>query len=305
MRIGMDIGFGDVKLAITADENQEPKLLSFPSVYAKYVPSPMNPDENGIIEYGDKQYLVGDKAKRERTQISPADFDDIVEASGVFCAYLHQQYGIDDTGIVVAGVPPVYWHRRNEYQKRLARFWEQVGIVPQGLGIAQTVVQELEPGTRHLVIDIGFNTVDHLLVEVEEPEENGGPPKVRTRRGGTWRNCGVTFLVELFRAEMGETGLKGLRFHVLKDFLRTGTANFHGEVIDLSGAKRRAADHYRATLSSRIKEEFGGDTDHIDGMIVASGGVHYFDPNQIFDTLPVRIPEKPEFANAIGQMMLA
>ncbi len=204
--------------------------------------------------------------------------------------------------MVIASVPPIYWKRKDEYRERLEKFWENVGVVPQGLGIAQVVAQKLTPGTRHLVIDIGYNTVDHLLIEAF-PDDNG-QTIVRTRRGGTWRNCGVTFLVDLFRAEMGDSDLRGLRFHVLKEFLRLGKASFHGETIDLSGAKRRATEHYMTVLGTRIKEEFGGETDHIDGMIVAGGGTYYFDPQSIFTNLPVIVPNKPEFANALGQMLL-
>jgi hypothetical protein len=303
MQIGLDIGFGEVKIAVSNGQNENPLLLAFPSVYAKYVPSPMDSTESTVVGYGDRRYLVGEDAKRERAQIAPADFDDIMDAAGIYVSYIRQTQNIGDLASVVASVPPIYWKRKDEYRERLARLWENVGVVPQGLGIAQTVAHKLDPGARHLVIDIGYNTVDHLLVEASRTED--GKPVVRTRRGGTWRNCGVTFLVDLFRAEMGETDLRGLRFHVLKEFLRTGQANFHGETIDLSGAKRRAADHYKAALGSRIKEEFGGETDHIDGMIVAGGGTYYFDPTDLFGKLPVIVPENPEFANAVGQMLLA
>ncbi|SHG27209.1 hypothetical protein SAMN02745206_03588 [Desulfacinum infernum DSM 9756] len=303
MQIGLDIGFGEVKLAARNGKETNPLLFSFPSVYAKYVPSPMDATNKIIVEYRDKRYLVGEDAKRERAQIAPADFDDIMDAAGIYVSYIRQTQHIGDLASVVASVPPIYWTRKDEYRERLAKLWENVGVVPQGLGIAQVVANRLEPETRHLVIDIGYNTVDHLLIETTSSET--GETIVRTRRGGTWRNCGVTFLVDLFRAEMGETDLRTLRFHTLKEFLRTGQANFHGETIDLSGAKRRAADHYKAALGSRIKEEFGGETDHIDGMIVAGGGVYYFDPQDLFAGLPVIVPENPEFANAIGQMLLA
>ena len=164
----------------------------------------------------------------------------------------------------------------------------------------RVVLDDLLPESRHIVLDFGYNTVDHLVVEVSENKEN-----IIVRRGGTWRSCGVTLLTDMFRGELGDASLKGLRFHVLKEFLRNGQANFHGETIDLSGAKRRAGKQYLLSLGSRIKDELGGELDHIDGIIAAGGGIYYLDVVDLFKNLPVMIPENPELANAMGQMLLS
>lgn len=301
MDLGLDIGFGEVKAVVRNGDDISDFV--FPSVYAGYTSSPMDAGTGmSIVDSGGRKYVVGADAKREKNQISPADLSDIIEAMEVYVAYLRRLSGVDDTANVVAGVPPCYWKQKEDYRIRLATMFGKVAVVPQGLGAARVLLDDLSPGTRHMVLDFGYNTVDHLMVEVSEGKEG---KDIIVRRGGTWKSCGVTFLTDIFRGELGDSDLKGLRFHVLKEFLRNGQANFHGEIIDLSGAKRRAGNQYLRSLGSRIKDELGGELDHIDGIIAAGGGVYYLDVADLFKSLPVMVPENPELANAMGQMLLA
>jgi hypothetical protein len=301
MEVGLDIGYGEIK-AVSRNDEGSFSFVVFPSVYAVHVPSPMSDgDESSIVTFGGEKYVVGQEAKLERGHISPADFTDIVKASGIYSMFLKRQIGAEGETNIVASVPPRWWTEREKYRSQLQTMFDDVAIVPQGLGAARAMMNNLHLGSRYMVIDIGYRTVDHLIVQVVE---KNGQIKIETRRGGSWINDGVVRLAEIFKDQIEYPDIRNLKFPALKDFLRDGYANFHGERFDLSGAKQRAEKNYKQQLSSLLKSELSGGIDYIDSVIVAGGGVYYIDPENIFQGLPALVPENPEFANAYGQVLM-
>lgn len=298
--LGLDIGFGEIK-AVYRDETGEIQYIICPSIYARARRNPLASSDN-IITVAGQDYYVGEEARKEITQISPADFKDILECTAIFAAFVKQEMGVSENITAVGSVPPDDWQRMNEYRRQLEQnFGATSAVAPQGLGAIETVRDRISIGGRTLVLDIGYNTVDHLVVDRREDGE------LYPVDGGTWRDSGITLLVDIFQSEIGDTELSKQRFHQLKEFLRDGKASLHrGGDIDLSGPKRRAIEHYREAISSRIKEELSGKAKLFDTMVCCGGGMHYMgEMDGFFGGLPVIMAPRVEFANAIGQMLIA
>ncbi len=295
--LGLDIGYGEIK-AVYRDETGAIRHIICPSIYAKVIRNSMS-SSNSIISVAGQDYYVGEDARKEIGQISPADYTDILECTSIFSAFVKREMGVSENISVVGSVPPNDWQKHNAFKDELEKNFDMASVALQGMGAIETVIDRIEAGSRVLVLDIGYNTVDHLLVD---KKENGG---LEICRGGTWRDAGVTFLVSQFKAEIDDTELRNLRFHVLKEFLRNGKASFHGQDIDLSGAKRRAELQYRRITGSRIKEELGGEAQSLNAMVCCGGGVHYMEMEGFFGRLPVIQTPRTEFANAHGQMLIA
>lgn len=295
--LGLDIGFGEIK-AVYRDETGTIRHIICPSIYARAIRNSMS-SGNNIISVAGQDYYVGEEARKESGQISPADYRDILECTAIFSAFVKREMGVSENISVVGSVPPDDWRHYDVYKQELEKNFDMASVTPQGMGAMQTIVDRIAPGSRVLLLDIGYNTVDHLLID------KGKDDTFKIHGGGTWRDAGVTSLVGLFKAEIDDPALRNLRFHVLKEFLRDGKASFHGQNIDLSGAKRRAEDQYRRITNSRIKEELAGEAQSLNAMVCCGGGVYYMEMEGFFGKLPVIQTPNSEFANAYGQMLIA
>ena len=157
-------------------------------------------------------------------------------------------------------------------------------VVPQGVGIYLDVADKL-PSDEVLILDIGFNTIDFLVV-IE------GQKKM----GGTLEKEGTERMLELFRKELTVDYLKNLPVSRLLEAFERGYTIIEGEKIDLTPEKQKAIQRYEEILRTRLRNEIGNLLSEMENVVVAGGGAYYLRslrPDAI-------IPDKPEFSQARG-----
>ncbi len=325
--LGLDIGFGDVKLALNIHSgnrsNGKTVLTKFPTAIA-YARDGIIGDlgsEEKTYRFNGKNYFVGDSALQCRDVFSTRDIDFLTTFSPLlaFAAMMQttetKAGGLDPETLSASekhlclGMPLAHFHSRRsdllEIMKKsrvsdVELGFETIDIRAQGQGIyfdymldeAGSPITERQ-NLNILVVDIGFNTVDILGVV------NGRPSREWSGmidRGGISRigeQVG-NYLQREFHFELPE--------QALKDVLQKKTIALYGASKDISWAIRKASEEYAAWLLQEIRSRWEGFVKKAHCLILAGGGAYYV--KQAFSaTYPpgfLHVPKNPEFSNAIG-----
>lgn len=282
-KIGLDIGFGWTKVYIGG------KAVRFPTwigVWTGYSVSDVEP-----ISFEGRDYVVGYPARFCRQRVEVSDFDTLVRFAPLVVEYVKREFGDMP---VVGGLSPKHYSRYvkdSMLQKRLSAYFEK--LLPQGFGVLVDVFPQLSltEGDQVVVVDIGFNTVDYLLVVWDgEKFQRIGLDSVE--------GLGVLRAVEVFKKTLPEqTGfIKDWSVSRLLKVFEEGKLSVEGEEVDLSRWKEKAVEVYRDMLLTRLKEEIGEGLVHSEYLVVAGGGANL--------TGKLRkdciVPPEPEFSNARG-----
>ncbi|MDL1971005.1 MAG: ParM/StbA family protein [Candidatus Desulfofervidaceae bacterium] len=302
--LGLDIGFGDTKAVMVNEDFKVVKSVSFPTLIAQHVPTPITEEEDGVttFTFGAGQYVVGEDARTEPAYFTLVDMEDLKKYAPLLfqavCCFLE----VEDPLPVCASLPPGWWQHRHEFRKILSSILKEQNLVivaPQGMGTYLVVKEEnllpCEEGL-FLLLDFGYNTVDYLLIE----DMKG---RFRFPRGDTWSRIGITKLIEFFKEELPE-GLGDLSERAVRLMLQNGGGKIYGEFKFLEGEKRRAEERYSEALKQKLKANLGEIWKETDAIILTGGGTHYFSTENFRFHKNVIIPEVPEIANAKGQAIL-
>jgi len=284
MKVGLDVGFGHVKVA-----TQE-RVFKFPSwigVWNEKDISDVQP-----ISFEGRDYVVGESARFCTQRVELVDFETLLRYLPLIVEYVKRELGEEELEIGV-GLAPRHYRRykdSEEVRKKLSGFEL---VLPQGFGVLLDVEDELgiEEGETVFIVDIGFNTVDYLLVS----KQNG---KYFREGMATIERAGVLQAVETFRsilpAELGY--IKNWSLSRLVKVFESGQVNVEGEKIDLKSYRERAIETYRTALLSRLKSEVGEAVLESDKVVSAGGGVYLLGKLR----KDAYVPSEPEFSNARG-----
>lgn len=313
MKVGLDVGFGDVKVVAGVDGKD--KRTKFPSAiaYARDgIIGDLGEDGRAYL-YNGKKYVVGSSALETRDVFSTRDLNFLLLYSPLLAYVGLKELGIGSAGggevSLCLGVPLAYFHtkrfelaesmKRCEVSGEALRF-DSVEIRAQGQGIlfdfmldgqGKPMIQRLD--LNLLIVDIGFNTVDILAVVDGRPSRAWSD---MIERGGVGRICEQ--LGYYLKAEHGFD----LAEQSIKEVLQSKRIKLYGAEKDLSSIVRVACEEYSDWLIREISSRWGGFLKRADGMIVAGGGAYYVG-DEMKDRYPlgfVSIPEGPEYANARG-----
>jgi len=284
--LGIDIGFGSVKVY---SDNLEYK---FPTAIA-YMPD----DEVMEVEkvnVGGRYFIIGRDVKYAASfKVEIPSVRDLVRWSGVFLKYVIDKFG--NFNVIVSGLPPNAKSYVSEFETVLRSVSSdaKIEILPQGLGILYDVVEKEPLLNEAMIVDIGYNTVDCLVVEKVEDVW-------KKKRGITIEGYGVmkavSLMREIFPSEM--SFFKNWSLSRLMETFETGFSVVDGEKIDLSGYKSEAIRRYEEVLIARLRSELGNDFRDVGSVVFAGGGAYYVSEKHFGKK--VIIPEKPEFSQARG-----
>lgn len=285
MVLGLDIGFGHTKVV------HEGGKFKFPTWLAYHSPSSIDSVE--VIEWDGREYVVGEDVRYEPQRIELPDFKEIIKYLPVFLKFVERKIG---TGIdsVIVGVPPKYKDLVEDIKKRGESLGISIQVIPQGVGIYVDTKEKIDQTSEReaFILDIGFNTVDYLIVKDD-----------RKVKGDTIEKFGVMKAVELFKNYLPEdlSYLKNFSTSKLMGVFEKGYAVIEGEKIDLSSYKEKAKSAYREMLVNRLKQAVGDFIYETELIVIAGGGAFLFQ-NGEKETFGknVHIPSEPEFSNARG-----
>ncbi|MDA8402755.1 MAG: ParM/StbA family protein [Desulfobacteraceae bacterium] len=325
--LGMDLGFGDVKLVLSIHSEvgsaRRKILTKFPTAIAYAKDGIIGDLGEGEKKYAfnGKDYFVGASALQCRDVFSTRDIDFLMTYSPLLAwvaieKTIHSQAGALEVDLLSSckkllclGMPLAHFHskratlldimKKSRVSDRDLPF-DTIDVRAQGQGIlfdfmlddtGQPVIDRLTLNV--LVVDIGFNTVDILGVV------NGRPSREWSGmldRGGISRigeQVG-NFLQREFNFELPE--------QALKDVLQKKEISLYGAAKDISWAIRKASEEYANWLLQEIRSRWEGFLKKADRLILAGGGAYYVQDAfcSVYQQGFLHVPEKPEYSNAIG-----
>ena len=325
--LGLDIGFGDVKLVIGFNpgngSTRQTILRKFPTAisYARDgIIGDLGMDEKRY-EFNGRNYFVGSQALQCRDVFSTRDIDFLIDHSPLlaFAAVekilLANPVNVDPPEINLSkielclGMPIAHFHSKRARLTGIMKksrvsdaplCFDSVDVRAQGQGIFFDFVFDVagQPVADHLsmnvlVVDIGFNTVDILGVLDGRPSREWSG---MLERGGICRiaeEVGV-YLQREFNFDLSE--------QALKDVIRKKEIALYGAVKDISWVIRNASEKYADWLIQEIRSRWDGFLKTADHLILAGGGAYYVADvfHSVYPQGFLHVPEKPEYSNAKG-----
>ena len=318
IRIGLDTGFGDVKVVADLNGTTHNVLLKYPTAIAyakKGIIGELGRQEE--YDFGGRTFVVGAAALQSQDLFSTRDIEflltyspllaykalvDIAQAGSLPFADL-----ISTKKQLCLGIPLAYYTRKEELKNGLATYsvsgdtvqFDSVEVRAQGQGILFDYMLDKNGKSvsgrmnqNLLVIDIGFNTVDVLGVV------NGRPSK---EWSGMLESSGICKVCEELKNHLQKEFNFNLPEQVVKDIFQKDQVSLYGATKDLSTPIRKAKEAYSDWLSREVNSRWDDFLKRADKLIIAGGGAYFVDDlKQRYPKEFVFVPDNPEYSNARG-----
>lgn len=309
MKLGLDVGYGDVKAVYT--NSDQLMMLKFPTAisYAESGVGELSEfAENEEYEYRNRKYLVGRSAVFAAFSTRNFEFMKrylplfLFKAANDVCERTGQP-----ASDVALGLPLSHYTEANI--KALTALLEQLDaerivpqlkmrFYPQGLGVLADYRLSADGSANYLtekdmlIIDVGFNTVDVVAAQ---------KGKIIKNESDTLERHGVAKITMELAREIKSQMQFDLSEQEAKDVICRGKIKLYGAERDLTEMIRESAENYSDWLFQEIRSKWSARIQRAEVVIVAGGGAYYLKGNIPEEYLPiVHFPELPEFANARG-----
>ncbi|SNR73635.1 ParM/StbA family protein [Desulfurobacterium atlanticum] len=286
MIIGLDVGFGRTKVCT------EEKCFSFPSWVARHTPSA--DEEVETVSLFGEEYVVGEDAKYESSLIEISDIKDYLKYLPLFLKYVSQNLS-ETPEIIITGLPPKYRNYAEKVEKIIEDTEAAGKVIPQGMGIFFDVKGQVSQSEDILIIDIGYNTLDYIMLVKDERKQIG----FRKRKSNTIDNFGINRAVLEFRNNLEDSYIKNLSLTRLNEIFINGKGRILNETVDFSKQRERAVNAYAEMVIGRLKTEVGDFIANVETIVIAGGGARFI-KGEMIGRPDAFIPEKPEFSQARG-----
>lgn len=308
--MGLDLGYSSVKVVIANEYGEILKKFKFPSLIG--ITKKVNEVENDkIYLYDDNYYMVGDEAKH----LPSSNMIDITEYKNLeYYAPLLLKHTIKKCeitpDIIVAGLSIAQINYSGYFQARLENFtidnidykFDKVFVLPQGAGAKLSIdkfgnnfpqeQKEFLGNSNFIIIDIGFNTNDYLLINngLTDPNLFHADEK-----------CGILLISQIVAKEIHKNFNRQITLQEAREVLDTGYYKLRGSKHDFREFIDKSKKEYLKNLLKSVEEKYPGFLDKSDFVCIVGGGATLFrDTNDNFIRV---VKNDPEFYNAIGQML--
>ena len=305
--IGIDIGYGDVKITLGTFEGQIEKQFKFTSTIGITKRSPHVQDKR-IYDFKDHSYYVGENALHLPSEnlIDITDYKNLEYYAPLFL--YHALKMIDVTpDVIVSGLSKAQIENSGHFKEGLTNFevsgekfqFNDVYILPQGAGSKLTIdkyggnfpqLQEEFMGTTTFVgADIGFNTLDMFLVTDGKTSPN--------LFEGIERE-GVMKIATLVAMKVKDLHGRSITLHEAKEIIDTGIYKLRGQKHVFKEYVDEVKKAYLKDLLALIENRYGKILDKCDFISLSGGGSTIFKST---DDGFIRVPTSHhEYFNSIG-----
>lgn len=305
--LGIDIGFGDVKVTWGTEDGNILKQFKFPSSIG-ITKRNENVNDTRIYDYKDHAYYVGENTGHVPSEnlIDITDYANLEYYAPLF--FYHALEQIEDTpDIVVTGLSKAQIQNSGHFQEALKHFvvnakdfeFSSVFVLPQGAGSKITIDKygahfpreqdEFLGATTFVGCDIGFNTLDMFLVT------NG---KTSPSLFEGIEKEGVMKIATLVAKKVKELYGRQIGLHEAKEVIDSGTYKLRGNSHSFKEYIDEIKNEYLKGLLGLIETKYGKILDKCDFISVSGGGAAIFKST---DDGFIRIPHSHhEYYNSIG-----
>lgn len=305
--LGIDIGFGDVKVTVSTSEGQIEKQFKFTSTIGITKRSEYVSDKR-IYDFKDHSYYVGENALHLPSEnlIDITDYKNLEYYAPLFLYHTIKILGFAPD-IIVSGLSKAQIQNSGHFKAGLQEFvvdgemyqFKDVYILPQGAGSKLCIDKygnnfpqpqtEFSGDTTYVGCDIGFNTLDMFLVTDGKTSPN--------LFEGIERE-GVMKIATLVAKKVKENYGRQITLHEAKEVINTGIYKLRGQKHDFKEYVDDVKKAYLKELLALVENKYGKILDKCDFISLSGGGSTIFKPtNDGF----IRVPNTAhEFYNSIG-----
>jgi len=289
--LATDIGYGHTKYAYGDT------LGKFPSLISHAVKSYVGTGQSDLVLYNGEYYQVGNSASSSPDLILPNSPYFLVRYSPAFLYHIMRKLEFPEISTICVSLSLAdYKAHKNPLKSSCSKFLinekyfeNEILVVPQGVGIWYYCNQPKNAA----IIDIGFNTIDVLVVEdsILSVDKSFG----MTDKGTAILASDVA---RTFYSKYKHQISKYLANEIL---LNHGKIKYERKEYDLSDEIAKLKINYTEKVLADVFDntDFKGLLKSIDTLIVAGGGAYYLDESFI-EKEGILIPDKPEYANVLG-----
>lgn len=290
--LATDIGYSDTKYAYGET------LLKFPSAVAwcPVIHKQMGGTNKETYTYNGMEYYVAKRALHDINLIPTRTIDFNINYMPLLLYEIFKREQIKPKHMCVSLAISEFGKKESVVKEKCSKFMvngevfeQDVYVFPQGVGIW---LQMGSPANA-VIIDVGFNTTDVLVVKDSEPKKN-------LSTGFT--NLGGCLIADVIRSRIRED-FEGADVGELEanEILQKKEIKLFRKKLDFTDIIEKEKRNYskqilQVVLSSARVKTF---IDKTDAFIVAGGGAYFMD-EEIRRSYGFTVPEKPEFANVRG-----
>lgn len=308
--LGIDIGYGDVKVIYGDTTGKISKIFKFPSAIGVTQRNAYVAD-NRVLDFKEHAYYVGEDALNlpSANMVDISEYKNLEYYAPLFLYHAMRMIGLEQApDYVVCGLSKAQIGNSGYFKEALESFEVngkafsgiKVSILPQGAGSKITVdtygdefpqhQKDMNAENTFIGVDIGFNTVDIFLVM------NG---KTSPSLFEGIEHQGVMKVAQSLAAYIKTEYQRDITLHEAKEALDTGVYKLRGQRHDISKQVFEIKQGYLKEIQELINQRYGDVIDKCDFVYLSGGGSVFFrgvDQTGFFKT-----PKKvPEFYNAIG-----
>lgn len=310
--LGLDIGYGDVKVVI-GDGNQITHIFKYSSAIARAqkVSSIRDPR---IVEVNlpsgelDQVYVGPDALSLPSNMIVDIRDYQMLEAyAPAFIAKALETAEIDasEIDVMVCGLSVAQLGMSGYFKERIKQFtvsgkeykFDKIFLLPQGAGskLAFDMFGDHYPQQRttstnetYIGADCGFCTLDMFYV-------TDGKTSPNLFEG--IENAGVTRIAQDIQTAIKDKFGKDITLREAKEILDSGHYKLRGVVHDMDEVIKEVCKQYSQYLLGLIEERYGNIIDKCDFVCLLGGGVNVLRLDDPFFRV---VKNKSEFYNALG-----
>lgn len=310
--LGIDIGYGDVKVVYINDGNELSKKFKFNSLIGITKRNEFIKD-NKIYTFKGHDYYVGEDASSLASEslTDITDYKNLEYYAPLFLAHAIRIIG-EEPDVIVTGLSKAQIKFSGYFKNALIDFevddkhytFKNVYVIPQGAGSKlcidkygcdfPNVQTEFTGKTSYIGVDIGFNTLDLFRVidgktsaSVFDGIEHEGIMKIASK---------VAKLIK-------DKHDRPITLHEAKDILNTNTYRLRGTSYNYSQEIKDIKKEYIKDLLSLIEEKYGAILDKCDYVFLSGGGSAFFNSAEYMGNKILVPKSNYEYYNAIGQAM--
>lgn len=308
--LGIDIGFGDVKVILGTSDGVVSKKFKFPSIVGitkrnEYV------NDSRIYSFKDHYYYIGENALNLPSEnlIDITEYKNLEYYAPLFLYHVIKQLNVKPD-IIVTGLSKAQIENSGYFKEGLQNFsvndeefiFDNVFVLPQGAGSKLTIdkygndfpniQEEFLGATSFIGCDIGFNTLDMFLVT-----DGKTSPNLFEGIEGE----GVMKIAREVAKKVKELHGRNIKLHEAKEIIDTGVYKLRGQKHPFKDYVDEVKTKYLKDLLALIEKLYGEVLDKSDFISLSGGG------STIFKTTEngfIRVPKSNhEYYNAIGQFL--
>ena len=292
MKLSIDIGYGDCKVAFEKDGKLE--FFKFPTAIQRAKTNYSSFGDEEVYEFRGAKYKVGEQAVNGA--LSTRNLDFIIKYAPLLIYYAIKKANIDTNNLEIStGLSILNWNKVDEFTHALETIninneiitQSNIEVFAQGQGVFIDY-----PGNKDgivVVTDIGYNTFDFLVFE------NGTPkPELSfaTERG---LNILIEEIINVVKQKYDWT----ITEQKAKDIFVKGYIENFGNRVDLSDTIEELKEYYTDEILNEMKSKRLDVLREAQAVIFSGGGAYYLEKKELSDN--VVFANKPyEFANVRG-----